>query len=138
MTHPTMFLYFTRDEIAIDKQSGQPVKVTAMKRVNVEWTDQNGKTWRGKPGCLEKAPAGTEFNLRVPSAAPTEFPFGTVVRFRPDTNGWAKEHDTLFVVLKGQDYKHQLAWLNGHPTQKGMRYSGVHGSSLEKVTAGEI
>lgn len=132
--HVTSFQVFYRDEIAIYKKTGAPVKVIRHLRKNVEWQDQDGKPWRGDARLLEKAPTGTEFTLRVAADEMVTYDFGVVVRFKPHTKGCLKEGDQLFVVLKGQDHKHQLAWLNGHPTSRGMRYTGVHGSQLERVT----
>lgn len=134
MSYATMVPFFSSNEVAIYKATGEPVKVARHLRKNVEWQDQNGKTWRGDARLLDKAPEGTEFVLRNPDAEMVTYDFGVVVRFKPGTKGAMKEGDQLFVVLKGQDFKHQLAWLNGHPTKPGLRYTGVHGSQLERVT----
>lgn len=130
----TFAQYFAPNEIAILRRTGEAVKVGRTLRKNVEWQDRNGKLWRGDALLLDKAPEGTEFEFSNPDVAEAvTWDHGVVVRFLPDTKGYRDNGDQLFVVLKGDGNKHQLAWLGGHPTRRGLRYTGVHSSQLEKV-----
>lgn len=96
----------------VQTADGKLFKVTALKQVNYQVIDEDGKIWKLRKAFTFKVPAGvkfadpTEFDAPVDSI--TDFVCGTVVEFRNSNSRPGR-----YVVLRSKGQTMALAKLGG-------------------------